>query len=105
MISLAQTEASLEKICPLGAEPSCEVWRWARGPRHVGMPPLHGGSSPRDGLPKATEPLAKIPFDCHPPSVGGDGGILWEGVLRDRLRRATMLQTTFVLCFEGRMGP
>ena len=43
MISLAQTEAALESTCPLGVEPSCDIGRWARGPRHVGTSPLHGG--------------------------------------------------------------
>ena len=43
MKSLAQTEASPESICPLGAEPSCDIRCWARGPRHVGTTPLHGG--------------------------------------------------------------
>ena len=42
MKSLAQTEAAPASICPLGAEPSCDIRCWARGPWHVGTPPLHG---------------------------------------------------------------
>ena len=42
MKSLAQTEASPESICPLGAEPSCDIRCWARGPRQVGSLPFMG---------------------------------------------------------------
>ena len=43
MDSLVRTAASPESICPLEAEPSCDIRRWACGPRPVGTPPLHGG--------------------------------------------------------------